>query len=281
MRHPAWSHLLRWALAVCAISAAIVLLGGTTVWRMERDRPGSNLRRWADSVWWAVATITTVGFGDHYPVSGWGRVIAVGIMISGVTIIGAVAAIVAFGFAGRLAQRLEEAVSHVESQVEHVEAEVEAIEEQVTPRHGRGHRGTSGLRALTIGVADADCAASLTWLLARLGWHPTADGAGIAWQQGGVHLRIAVRPWDVGGIQGRLTFAAGDPERLARIAQEATGHGFRQVTTRMPESSAPGATPTSRARVALAAAGDGAEPASAGPTLLRTARGFEVLLVAS
>lgn len=281
MRHPAWAHLLRWAAVVSATTTAIVVLAGTAVWALERDHPGSNLRTWGDAIWWAITTITTVGYGEHYPVTVWGRVIAVGIMVSGIAIIGAVAAIVAFGFAGRLAQRLEDAVSHVESQVEQVEAEVEAVEDQVgASRHGWGRRPTSGLRALTIGVADAECAASLTWLLARLGWHPSADGAGIAWGQAGMHLRIAVRPWDVGGIQGRLTFAAGSAERLERIAREATRHGFRRVTPRTAESSEQGATPASRARAARAAAQE-PEPGDSTSAVLRTARGFEVVLVVS
>jgi hypothetical protein len=280
MRHPAWSHLLRWAGVVSAATVALVVLGGTAVWRLEHDRPDTNLHSWGDAIWWAITTITTTGFGDHYPVSVGGRIIAVAIMVSGVTILGAVAAIVAFGFAGRLAQRLEDAVSHVESQVEQVEAEVETVEEQIGIRRGRGRQATGGLRALTVGVADADDAASLTWLLARLGWHPAADGAGIVWRQGGVHLRIAVRPWDVpGGIQGRLTFTAGTLERLERIAQEATWHGFRRVTSRMADSSAPGATPLARARAASAATEAGQEPATGSPVTLRTAHGFEVVLV--
>ena len=268
---------------VSATTTAIVIVGGTAVWRLERDGPGTNLRTWGDAVWWSITTITTVGYGEHYPVTVAGRIIAVGIMISGIAIIGAVAAIVAFGFAGRLAQRLEDAVSHVESQVEQVEADVEAVEDEIAgSRRGWGGRQpVSGLRALTVGVADADCAASLTWLLARLGWHPMADGTGIAWLRGGVQLRIAVRPWDVGGIQGRLTFAAGSPERLERIAHEAARHGLRRVTPRTAESSAPGATPSSRATAARAEADPGDEPAVGAPVVLRTSGGFEVILVVS
>jgi voltage-gated potassium channel Kch len=64
----------------------------------------------------SVATLTTVGYGEHFRVTIGGRLIAVGIMLSGIGIIGAVAAVVAFAFAGRLAQRLEAAVSQVENQ---------------------------------------------------------------------------------------------------------------------------------------------------------------------
>ena len=63
-----------------------------------------------------------------------------------------------------------------------------------------------------IGVSDGDTAASLTRLLARPGWHPEAGDAGVAWQDGGVLLRIAVRPWDTPfGVQGRLTFRRRQP----------------------------------------------------------------------
>ncbi len=258
MTHPVWSHLLRWVLLVSAVSTGTVLVGGTGEWALERDAVHSNMRSWGDAVWWAVTTITTTGYGEHYPVTAGGRAIAVALMACGVVIIGAVAAIVAYGFAGRLTQRIEAAMSQVESQVEQVEAEMEHVGEEVAGgRRGRA-RNTHGLRALTVGVPDAECAASLTWLLARLGWHPTADGTGLGWRQGGVLLRLAVRPWDTPmGIQGRLTFATGSTERLARVAREAGGHGFRTVPPR-----------------------PAAGPEESGSVTLRTAGGLEVVLVA-
>ncbi len=256
VRHPAWSHLLRWVMLISAVSAAAVVAGGTAVWRLERNAPGSNLHAWGDAIWWSITTITTTGYGEHYPVTAGGRVIAVVIMISGITIIGAVAAIVAYGFAGRLAQRIEDAMAQMEGQPDQDDADLDGGEEPAGSRPGRRGRA-QGLRALTVGVTDADCAASLTWLLARLGWHPATDESGLGWRQGGVHLRLAVRPWDVPmGIQGRLTFTAGSAERLARISRESAGHGFRTVSP----SPAPGG-------------GD--------PVTLRTAGGFEVVLVTS
>src|SRR5262249_22406124 len=46
-------------------------------------------------LWWAVVTITTVGYGDKYPVTSLGRLTAVFVMFSGVGIIGALASILA------------------------------------------------------------------------------------------------------------------------------------------------------------------------------------------
>ncbi|HEX2809059.1 MAG TPA: potassium channel family protein, partial [Kineosporiaceae bacterium] len=221
-----WLQLLRWLTLVTVITVVVVVVGGTLVWLVERNATGSNLHRWGDSLWWSVTTLTTVGYGEHVPVTIGGRLIAVAIMFSGIGIIGAVAAVVGFAFAGRLAQRLEAAVSQVETQVEQVEAEMESVSERIGARRSLRRIPRSGLRELVIGVSDPDTAASLTWLLARLGWHPEAGDAGVAWRDGGVLLRIAVRPWDTPfGVQGRLTFGAGSPERLLRISTEATQHG--------------------------------------------------------
>lgn len=253
-----WLHLARWGVLVAVVTAAVALGGGTAVWLFERDSPGANLQHWGDAAWWAMTTLTTVGYGEHYPVSLGGRLVAVLVMGSGVAIIGAVAAIIAYAFAGRLAARLEAAVHQVETQVEHVESEVEQVEAEVSGRRPGTPRGL--LRELVIGVADADTAASLTWLLARLGWHPAAGDDGVAWRAGDVLVRIAVRPWDNPvGVQGRLTFGAGTPERLARIARESTRHGFHCL------------------HVVVAA--DGSLPAAhTGPVTLRTRAGLEVVL---
>lgn len=255
-----WSHVFRWSALLAAVTTAVSVSGGTLVWLAERSAPGSNLRHWGDCLWWSVTTLTTVGYGEHYPVTLAGRLVAVVIMFSGVAIIGAVAAVVAFWFASKLTQRLEAAVSQVESQVEHVEAEMESVSERVGA--GRGQASRTGLRELVIGVADPDTAGSLTWLLARLGWHPQAGDHGVSWRDGGLSLRIAVRPWDTPfGVQGRLTFAAGSPDRLARIAGEATGHGFHQPHQRDRQGRPP---PTPMAAAAAAAAVTAARPGSGG-----------------
>lgn len=285
MTRASWVQLLRWTALVTACTVVVVFGGGTLVWLAERHAPGSNLRHWGDCLWWAVTTLSTVGYGEHFPVTLAGRLVAVAIMASGVAIIGAVAAVVAFAFASRLTMRLEAAVQHMETQVEHVEAEMESVHERV----GDGRlqsRAASGLRELVIGVADSETAGSLTWLLARLGWHPEAGDNGVAWQDGGVVLRVAVRPWDTPfGVQGRLTFGAGSPERLARIAREATRHGFHRVVPR-GERPAGELTP---AEVSLAEAARSAGPgtgragdvADGRPVTLRAVSGFEVVLVTS
>ncbi len=72
---------------------AVVLTGFTaalTVYWLERSAPGSSIRSFGTAVWWACATLATVGYGDAVPVTAWGRVVAVALMACGVALLGAV-----------------------------------------------------------------------------------------------------------------------------------------------------------------------------------------------
>jgi voltage-gated potassium channel len=63
--------------------------------------PDANIRTAEDAIWWSVSTITTVGYGDRFPVSVEGRVIAMVLMISGVGLFGALSGTVASLFIGK------------------------------------------------------------------------------------------------------------------------------------------------------------------------------------
>lgn len=63
--------------------------------------PESNIRTGEDALWWAFSTITTVGYGDHYPVTTEGRFIAVVLMTVGVGLFGTFAALVTSWFMGK------------------------------------------------------------------------------------------------------------------------------------------------------------------------------------
>jgi voltage-gated potassium channel len=80
---------------VVGTAVAAVALGAVAMLDAEQDAPGSNIRSIGDALWWAATTVTTVGYGDRYPVTTEGRVIAVALMIIGVATVGAVTAAVA------------------------------------------------------------------------------------------------------------------------------------------------------------------------------------------
>lgn len=64
--------------------------GALAVYHQERTAPGATILTFGDAVWWVCATLTTVGYGDVTPVTAWGRTVAVGLMICGLALLGAV-----------------------------------------------------------------------------------------------------------------------------------------------------------------------------------------------
>lgn len=64
--------------------------GALTVYHFEYGAPGASIRTFGDAVWWACATLATVGYGDVTPVTPMGRVTAVGMMGVGLALLGAV-----------------------------------------------------------------------------------------------------------------------------------------------------------------------------------------------
>ncbi len=80
------------------IVAATFLVGCTaalTCLDVERNAPGSNIHTFGDAAWWTIATMTTVGYGDHYPVTTEGRFIGAALMVSGIALLGTVTATLA------------------------------------------------------------------------------------------------------------------------------------------------------------------------------------------
>ena len=76
-------------MSVVILAAAaffIIFVGGFGVFLVEHGHSGANITLYSDAVWWAVVTLATVGYGDYYPVTAVGRIIAIFMIISGVGI---------------------------------------------------------------------------------------------------------------------------------------------------------------------------------------------------
>jgi voltage-gated potassium channel len=143
------SSVVRLVAVTTVVSAAVVLLGGTAVWQLEADRPGSTFRSWSDGVWWALTTLTTVGYGDQVPATASGRAVAALIMIAGVAVLGAVAAVVALILATNVARREERILEaegrtlegRLEARLDALDRRLESIEEHLRRRLPDEHTG--------------------------------------------------------------------------------------------------------------------------------------------
>ncbi|QGV80815.1 potassium channel family protein [Streptomyces ficellus] len=81
--------------------AGLLMFGSLAVLHVERDAPDGNIKTLGDAVWWSFTTMTTVGYGDHAPTTGLGRLLAVGLMLSGIALLGVVTANIAAWFISR------------------------------------------------------------------------------------------------------------------------------------------------------------------------------------
>ncbi|MDN4481500.1 potassium channel family protein [Demequina muriae] len=140
-----------------AVVVSVVLLlwiGSVAVLAAEREVADSAINSFGDALWWAVVTVTTVGYGDFAPVSPTGRVIAVVMMLLGIALIGVVTASVAAWFVSRTTgederqQELQDEGRHDEltERIARLEAKIDALagSERQPAREddGTGARGT-------------------------------------------------------------------------------------------------------------------------------------------
>lgn len=79
---------LRYGVMTVLFTFLFVYVSAYLVWAVEKRAPHANIVNFGDAVWWAFTTITTVGYGDFVPVTLVGRMLAVGLMLGGLLVVG-------------------------------------------------------------------------------------------------------------------------------------------------------------------------------------------------
>jgi voltage-gated potassium channel len=88
-----------------ALAAGLLFLNLTiVVYFFERRAPGGNIKTLGNALWWAVVTLTTVGYGDFYPVTPQGRVAAALLMFVGFAILATITAQISSAFIDQAAR---------------------------------------------------------------------------------------------------------------------------------------------------------------------------------
>ena len=98
-------HKLHYAVSVTGL---VAVAGALLVESFERGAPDSNISSIPDALWWAIATVTTVGYGDRFPVTAAGRGVAVVLMIMGIALFGFLAGSLASFFLEKREDQPEE-----------------------------------------------------------------------------------------------------------------------------------------------------------------------------
>ena len=126
--------------SVGAISCMVAMGGSMAILRLEQAIPTSNIKTPSDALWWSIVTITTVGYGDRYPVSDGGRIVAVILMIVGVALFGTFTGFVASLFVEPDIKREETEVHMLAQQIKALRGEIQAIDEKISRQHRRMNR---------------------------------------------------------------------------------------------------------------------------------------------
>ena len=83
---------------VLIASIFVAYISAVQITITERAVEGSNIHNFGDGLWWAITTVTTVGYGDRYPTTTEGRFLAVALMFMGISLVGVITASVAAWF---------------------------------------------------------------------------------------------------------------------------------------------------------------------------------------
>lgn len=110
-RHAGQSLRGRVVVFVVGATALLMFVAALAVLDAERDHPDGNITGFGDAIWWAFATVTTVGYGDRFPVTTEGRVIAAGLMLTGIALLGVITAT----FASWLVERVQQVGEETEA----------------------------------------------------------------------------------------------------------------------------------------------------------------------
>jgi voltage-gated potassium channel len=134
----------RVAVYVGGTVALVGFVAALAVLEAERDAPDASITSFGEALWWTITTVSTVGYGDRYPVTLEGRLVAAALMVAGIALLGVVTASIASWFVENLRRAGEQVVEEVEDtqvQLADVLAELRAISARLDALERDRHPG--------------------------------------------------------------------------------------------------------------------------------------------
>ena len=124
----------RVAVYVAGSTSLVLFVASLAVLDAERDAKGATITTFGDAAWWAMTTVTTVGYGDRYPITAQGRFIAGGIMLAGIALLGIVTASLASWLLDKVREVEEHAAAATRADMVTLTAEVRALRQEFAER---------------------------------------------------------------------------------------------------------------------------------------------------
>jgi voltage-gated potassium channel len=117
----------------------LIVFSSITVLHVE-NVPDANIHGPEDALWWSIVTITTVGYGDRFPVTTEGRVIGIALMVSGVGIFAVLSGAFAAWFMETEQEKREESLATSE-QVLKLAEEIKVLRLEISESNQNRHPG--------------------------------------------------------------------------------------------------------------------------------------------
>jgi voltage-gated potassium channel len=95
-------------------AAGTIIIGSLAIFSVESQHPDSQINSMLDAVWWTVATVTTVGYGDVIPVTETGKIVAIFYMFFGIGILALFLSVLGTQFYKRRFEKEETKISHAQ-----------------------------------------------------------------------------------------------------------------------------------------------------------------------
>lgn len=137
-RHAGSSLRGRVAVYVAGASGLVILVSALAVLDAEQDAPDATITGFGDALWWAMTTVTTVGYGDRFPVTTTGRFVAAGLMLCGIALLGVVTASFASWLIERVSEVEEESEAATRRDIAALMREVQALRAEIAVRDRDG-----------------------------------------------------------------------------------------------------------------------------------------------
>lgn len=130
---------IRGRVILYTVSGAVLLIYVASLAELEAERPNpdAHVKTFADAVWWAITTVTTVGYGDLYPVTVTGRVVACLLMIGGIGLIAAVTATLASWIVQRVAEADTTTQAVTASQITELQDQIRVLTDELQRHNGK------------------------------------------------------------------------------------------------------------------------------------------------
>jgi voltage-gated potassium channel len=129
-------NAFRGRIVIYTVSGILLLIYTASLAALDKERyqPGATINSFGKALWWSISTVTTVGYGDVYPVTNTGRVIAVMLMIGGIGLVGVITASLASWIIQRVAEEESAIQAATAAHIDELRSEIRELRQDLRAR---------------------------------------------------------------------------------------------------------------------------------------------------